>query len=110
VAWQFLTPSLVGVQHRLPTVYLANFNEADLFYFKAKNEFSIWDTQWTTMLMKSQRLRYIGSSDGAFACEITKEKFNVPEIASVNMSAPDEFYGDLFHNRMLRQFVSIFRL
>lgn len=110
VAWKWLDDNLIGVQHRLPTVFYANFNESDLVYFKTRNHFNIWDTTWPALLMEQQRLRYIGSSDAAFCAELTDRNMNVPIIEEVDPAEPDKYHGEYLHNKMLRQFVSIFRM
>ena len=106
--------TLYSVQHRLPTVYLANFIPEDLAFFINQPSFGSWDHTWPgERLIRQERQRTIGSSDAAFICEVTEFDKNIPpwskEMMNVLEAAPDAFYRDSLHNCIQRQFLTIFR-
>ncbi len=115
VAWQKLRDHLYAVQHRLPTVYLANFNEEDRKFFSRpyKNippQYGMWDHEWPgANLIPHQRQRTIGSSDVAFIVECTEYHKNVPSQRLHNTDDPTVFHRDEFHNRVNAMYYSCFR-
>lgn len=93
--------------HRLPTVYLADFTDEDLEYFKTTPSFGSFDHLWPgEILMKRGRQRYIASSDVAFICEITDGDKNVPPVWD---GPKTEFWRQHFHNEMNKQYIFTFR-
>jgi hypothetical protein len=114
VSWRRLGKKIIGVTHRLPTVYLAHFRPSDLSFFKQPHDnlpptFGAWDHTWPSVLLEQERLRVVGSSDAAFILEVTKEDLNVPPQSPINPLEYDAFWRNQFHNRMLRQFSYIMR-
>lgn len=107
VSWQKLEAaggeSLYAVQHRLPTVYLANWIHEDLAFFINQPSFGSYDHTWPgSRLIRQERQRYVGSSDAAFVCEITDFDKNIPpwdpQHLKILQQHPDAFYRDELHN------------
>lgn len=120
VAWRKLSgplePFLAAVQHRLPTVYLANFLPEDYAYFLNQPSFGCYDHGWPgERHIRQERWRSVGSSDAVFICEVTdKDAVNnippwTPEHQKVMEHTPDAFYRDQLHNCTERLFVHVFR-
>jgi hypothetical protein len=109
IYWKKITPQLITVQHRLPTVFLANIKKSDIDFFNTRHHFGIWDHDWVQELMTQERVRIVGSSDVAFMAEVTKEGSNVPPEMKVNPDEPDAFFCRFYHNIINRMFVSVFR-
>jgi hypothetical protein len=63
-----------SVIHNLPTVWLANFCEADLRFFREDRTWQNWDRLWLTMLVRSNRVKFVGSSELYFAVEFTTDR------------------------------------
>ncbi len=108
VAWQKLSRDLYSVTHRLPTVYLADFTEEDLSYFKSAISFGHFDHMWPgDILVPRGRQRYVGSSDACFIVEVTEADKNVPPIIP---NAPIEgFWRAHTHNVHNSMIQAIFR-
>lgn len=118
VAWQKLEAAggetLYAVQHRLPTVYLANWIPEDLAFFINQPSFGSYDHTWPgERLIRQERQRLVGSSDAAFICEITEFDKNIPpwapEHLKVLQAVPDAFYRDNWHNVVNRLSVCMMR-
>lgn len=113
IAWQSLSPSLTHVTHRLPTVYMADFNETDFDFFWGQVSFGGWDHRWPAEnLIRQERQRYVGSSDACFIVEVTEWDKNVPPaVAQTPLLAdqPDLYWNGHYHNGINRQTSVIFR-
>ena len=114
ISWKILGPKLIGVCHRLPTVYLADFLPSDLVYFQQPRDgleptFGVWDHTWPTDLIAQQRQRVIGSSDAACILEVTKEDLNVPPAYPVDTTQPDAYWKNMPHNVINRQYLYVMR-
>lgn len=114
VSWRRLGPKLIAVTHRLPTVYLAEFQPSDLSFFKQPHDnlpptFGCYDHVWPSQLINQQRQRMIGSSDAACILEVTKEDLNVPPAVAANPHEPDAFWRDQEHNKINRQYLYVMR-
>jgi hypothetical protein len=114
VNWYPIGEKMMAVQHRLPTIYMANFLPSDFAVFQRPHElfpstFGFWDHVWPEKLVQQERLRVIGSSDACFICEVTKEDFNVPPQNFTNPFEPDSFWREMGHNKLNRAFFSVFR-
>ena len=118
VAWQKLeaagSETLYAVQHRLPTVYLANWIPEDYAFFINQPSFGSYDHTWPgERLIRQERQRLVGSSDAAFVCEITDFDKNIPpwtpEHLKVLSVHPDAFYRDNWHNSINRLTVCMMR-
>lgn len=107
VKWEELSPKLYSVTHHLPTVYLADFTEEDLQYFKLQVSFGCYDHTWPSdILLRQVRQRLLGSSDAAFICEITHREKNIPPVKPGDT---DLFWREHPHNLHNRQTKVIFR-
>lgn len=127
ICWQKVADKTYAVQHRLPTVYLANFIEDDRKFFSRpwKNvppQYGMWDHEWPgaelfpecrihppTMVGDKERMRTIGCSDAAFICECTEHWKNIPTQRVINPNDKDAFHRDENHNRINRQYLTCFR-
>lgn len=107
-AWDELAPNLMSITHRLPTPYVCNFIPSDLDYFKLQTGYGVYDHSWPgESLLRQGRMRFIGSSDAAFMCEVTEKDKNVPPI--FRGGDPEKFWKTNFHNEINRQFTGIWR-
>lgn len=96
VAWKKIGEKMFAVQHRLPTVYLADFTQDDLNYFKVAISSGHWDHMWPgDILIPKGRQRFIKDSDEAFMVEITEADKNVPPIWP---GPVDGFWRNHLHN------------
>ncbi len=114
IAWERLAPRLTAVQHRLPTIYLANFIQNDIEFFRTSHDgtepvYGGWDHLWPMKLVREERQRMPGSSDVAFMLEITDAHQNVPANGDYGKREPDEFWRNALHNQHNRQFMYILR-
>ncbi len=114
ISWRRLAPKIIAVTHRLPTVYLAEFEPEDVVFFKSSHDglpptFGVYDHGWPSKLLGDQRQRVIGSSDAACVIEVTKEDLNVPPAHPVNPSEPDAYWRNKVHNIINRQYLFIMR-
>lgn len=122
VNWQKTNENTWAVQHRLPTVYLANFTENDRKFFSKPwggqaPQYGMWDHEWPGAELigpqppeiSRQRWRMIGSSDAAFIVELTESWKNTPTQRVINPDERDAFHRDEYHNRINRQYLSCFR-
>ncbi len=111
VSWKYIAPGLRAVQHYMPSPFYVNFLEKDIDDFNRQHEgkppgFGLWDHVWPTHLLNDGRLRFIGSSDAAMMVEMTDPGMNVPPFNEV--TDPPGFFRDHFHNKIQKQFISIF--
>lgn len=112
ISWRKLSDGLYSVCHRLPTVYLADFNGSDFDFFWGQVSFGGWDHRWPAEnLIRQERQRYVGSSDAAFIVEITEWDKNVPPEVSGRPPAghEDAYWNGHYHNGINRQTSVIFR-
>jgi hypothetical protein len=107
VSWRKLEAiggeKLYAVQHRLPTVYLANWTPEDYAFFINQPSFGSYDHIWPgERLIRQERQRLVGSSDAVFICEVTDFDKNIPpwspEHLKILQQHPDAFYRDNLHN------------
>lgn len=109
ISWRKIGAGVVSVTHRLPTVYLADFNGTDWDFFWSQVSWGGWDHRWPAEnLIRQERMRLIGSSDAAFICEITDWDKNVPPKHD-HHPKDDSYWNDHYHNGINRQFSVIFR-
>ncbi len=106
IAWRRLGRGLYGVTCNLPTIFLAQFVEEDLPLIK---EAGSWDHTWPSALIAEPRQRLIGSSDGAFVVELTDNRTHRPKLRSKPPGAPYTYRGNLPHNLVNRNTVTIWR-
>lgn len=107
IRWERLDDKTISVTHHLPTVYFADFTPEDLMYFKTQTSFGCYDHLWPAdVLLKHQRQRYVGSSDGAFIVELTERWKNIPPVKP---GSTDQFWVSHSHNLQNRMTNVIFR-
>lgn len=115
VSWRHMPGNIIAVQHRLPSVALANFTRADIEYFNEWHgtqgpSFGRYDWNWPSeCLIKQQRQRTICSSDIAWWAEVTQPEDNCPTRTSSPLNEPDAFFLDNLHSRANRMIISSFR-
>lgn len=110
IAWSKLSDGLWSAQHRLPTVYLADFNETDWDFFWSQVSFGGWDHRWPAEnLIRQERQRYVGSSDACYVVEITDWDKNVPPDHQKPVGPDDSYWNWHYHNGINRQVSVILR-
>ena len=102
---QPIAKNLWSVCFRIPTVFLAKFEQDDL---RELSQFDFWDWEWPAFLIENDRYKYIGSSDMFFAVELTKTQENIPAIKHDSMWN-DEFRVHKKHSEVNKNFLSILR-
>ncbi len=114
ISWRRLSGTgMYAVQHRLPTHYLADFDENDWSFWYGQVSFGSWDHRWPAEnLIRQQRQRYVGSSDACYIIEVTDWDKNIPpdvdrgRVAGVK---EDTYASNHYHNGVNRQTSVIFR-
>lgn len=110
ISWRRLSNGLISVTHRLPTAYLCDFNQSDWSWWWGMVSFGAFDHTWPgEQLVRQERLRYAGSSDACFICEVTDWDKNVPPEVNTAVPKDDSYWGDRVHHSMNRQFNVMFR-
>ena len=115
IAWNRLNEHTWAVQHRLPTIYIANFTDDDRKFFHkpfkgVAPQYGMWDHEWPgSEVIPKERQRTIGSSDIAFIAECTEYHKNIPTQRLTNPEERDAFHRNELHNHVNRQYVSCFR-
>lgn len=115
VSWRHMPDNIIAVQHRIPSVGLANFTREDVDYFNQWNGaqapgFGRYDWAWPSeCLIEQQRQRTICSSDVGFWCEVTLADQNCPPRQSMPSNEPDAFFLDNRHTRANRMIISSYR-
>lgn len=106
IAIQKIDNNTYAVTHRLPTVYLANFNKSDLKYF-SKKSFNCWDHEWPSLLMAESRYKLIGCSDLFYLAEATESNFHICENLKSFGNDDYQHKAQCFHKEINRNFVVI---
>lgn len=113
ISWRRLSSNLYSVNHRLPTCYLLDFTANDWTYWWGVVSFGALDHRWPgENLIRQGRYKLIGSSDAAFACEITDWNANVPPELPKEHKLPVDhglYHGDGLHHLTNKHFEVIFR-
>jgi hypothetical protein len=104
-AVQKVNKNLWDVSFRIPTVFLAKFEEVDKVNLP---QFDYWDWEWPAALINDNRYKYIGSSDMFFAVELTKEKENIPCTQGGSLWN-DSFRVQKPHSEINRNFLAVLR-
>ena len=107
-----ITDSTYSVIHNLPMVWLANFTEDDLKYFR--DPWSTWDDRWdhrwANLLLRQNRLKVSGSSDLFFCVEPTSDDRALPLQSGLLNN--DKFMTRRqrhLHNYVFNSFCSVWR-
>lgn len=110
LAWEYLDENQFSLTHLLPTPYLINFTPEDLVYFRNQIHYGVIDHDWPgECLIKTERQRLVGSSDGAFMVEITPAESNIPPKAAYHEDEPELFWRRKPHNSVNRMTKVILR-
>jgi len=109
VAWQKLSSGLRAAQFMLPTIHMIEPMQEDIDWFKANFPKCSWDLQFPSTLIENRRHRTVGSSDCAFAVELTHPKNNYPANQPTSRGHYDDYRYDMLHNKVNRNTVFIFR-
>ena len=83
-----LSDNLFVVSHLLPSVFIAQFIEADYTFFReaiAKGMLGVLDHHWPNLLVRQGRQRVVGSSDLAFIAEPTDVNSHNVELTPNNL-------------------------
>lgn len=104
-ALQQIANKLWVATFRIPTVFMAKFNESDLEFLQ---RFDQWDHEWPTKLIDENRYKFVGSSDFFFAVELTSPQQNIPEVRDGQIWN-DDFHVNRPHAEVNRNFVVTFR-
>lgn len=115
ISWDEIAPGIYHVIHHLPTPYLTRFIDDDRKFFSkaykgVEPQYGMWDHEWPAdQVVSKERQRHIGSSDVAFIIELTDEWNNHPLISLKNIDFPTAYCREEYHNKMNRQYISVFR-
>ena len=113
VSWRKVGADLYAVTHRLPTVYLAQFDQTDLQWWTTwqaqRGLNGAWDHFWPSKLVAESRQRVVGSSDAAFIAEVTPEFGNIPPCSASDPEEPDKCWGQGAHFVINRNVMAFFR-
>lgn len=105
IGWQKISDKIYAVQHFLPCPFVARYNSRDLEFFEKAKMFRVIDHDWASMLMEDQRLKVLGSSDLAFAVEVTKLMDNCVGRSEQKR----EYHKSIQHNLFNKQIRYCFR-
>jgi hypothetical protein len=107
-AWREISQNLYGVTMRIPTIYFIRPASRDVETLEAAGSGG-WDHKWPQHLIKEQRHRIVGSSDGAFMVELSPLNLPQGKTRDINWDEPDEYSGKLLHHQVNRNTVTIWR-
>jgi hypothetical protein len=109
VSWKQTADNLYSVTHLLPTPFLIHPHPSDSEWFRLYGGPGTFDHHWPAKIVDEGRQRFIGSSDGAFAVEITNENENLPPMYPTDPNNPSQYSCTNKHNHVNRNTVVIFR-
>ena len=109
LSWRKIGEGLYAITYRKHSSYLLQPSRADYNWFRHMNKFGAYDHSFPKLLVDSQRQRVIGSSDAAFAAELTADDAHVPKVMTTNPLEPDYFNQDLVNHVVNRNTVCIWR-
>lgn len=109
VSWRKISDKLITVTHLLPTPFYIDPHPSDAEWFRQFGYPGAFDHIWPAKLVEEGRQRYIGSSDAAFAVEITEHDKNIPVLYPVDPANPTTYLGNQKHNHINRNTVCVFR-
>lgn len=107
-AWREISPNLYAVTMRIPTPYFIRPLARDVETLEAAGSGG-WDHKWPQSLIREQRHRIVGSSDGAFMVELSPLNLPQGKTRDINWDEPDEYSGKLLHHQINRNTVTIWR-
>ena len=97
--------NLWTVSFRIPTVFMANFQQSDMDFLQ---RFDLYDHEWPCELIKDQRFKFAGSSDFFFAVELTREFTNTPSTERGRLWN-DDFHVSRLNGETNRNFLTVLR-
>jgi len=107
MSYRKIDKNLYSVTHTLPTPFLVYPIIEDLKLFEKYNDFNMWDRDWLSFLVKTNRVKVSGSSDLFFCIELTFiDNNSTPELNK------DKYYfskSNVFHHRVCGSFSSVWR-
>ena len=98
--------SSYAVIHNIPSVFLGKFNFFDLTFFHLNFSFNDWDRKWSSLLLRTNRLKVCGSSDMFFLVELTKDYFKEPIFDSNMLNNDLKNEGLKLEHLIPNQFIS----
>jgi len=105
ISIQKINSNIYTVTHRLPAIFLANFNKSDIKYF-TRYSFNAWDHAWPSLLIKQRRYKVVGSSEVFFMTELTKASSHIcPNLSSYGND--DYQVTEYIHKEINRNFAVI---
>lgn len=110
VSWKKVGEKLVAVTHLLPTPFYVDPTPSDAEWFRQYGMPGAFDHLWPAKIVDEGRQRFIGSSDAAFAVEITESDKNIPVLYPVDPANPTNYLGNQKHNHVNRNTVCVFRM
>jgi hypothetical protein len=108
ISFKKLSSSLYSVTHNLPSPVLVFPIQDDYEYFKNVDDFNAIDRGWLGSLIRTNRLKFSGSSDLCFYIELTPHSFD-NNILIENKKHCDEISNPEIQNTVANTVVSIWR-
>ena len=108
ISYKKISKYIYTVSHNLPSPWLVFPTKEDCKFFQKCQDFNMWDREWLQMLIKTNRIKVVGSSDLYFAIELTPVQFIANEELRENQKYND-VGGNSFHHRVCRTFTSVWR-
>ena len=109
MSWRTLSEGLYAVTGRCPSAFYMQPSRRDIKWFLDRPKFGNYDHQFGKVLVDAQRQRVIGSSDAAFAVEVTPLAAGVAPMETTDPNDPDRFNQDLSHYAANRNVLAIWR-
>lgn len=109
MSWRRLSEDLYAITGRLPSAFFMQPTRRDVKWMLDRPKFGNYDHQFAKTLVDAQRQRVIGSSDAAFAVEVTPLVTGVAELTDTDPREPDRFIQDLSHYAVNRNVLAIWR-
>ena len=101
-----INPNSYTVIHNLPSIFMGTFNKFDYLFFHLLNSFNQWDRKWSSILLRTNRLKICGSSDLFFMVELTKDSDKIPNINKGMLNNDFKDRGQIFENLIPNQFIN----
>ncbi len=119
ILWRRISPTVITLQHRMPSPYLVSFIQSDLEFLSTDTPYKVgafgqWDHDWSVKIIGEERHRMVLSSDACFMAEVTSPELNCPPLRPINHAEPDIFWKQerldhLLNHKINRQYVATFR-
>jgi hypothetical protein len=109
VSYRKLSSSLYAVTHNLPGPFLIFPIMDDYRFFEDVKDFNQWDRRWLELLIRTKRLKIIGSSDLFFFVELTSLPYDVKRDLQCGQKYNDEIMNPDIHNQVSNMVTSVWR-